>query len=234
MKTYRIAGLTVHMDTWGRTLAQAKPYLVEDAARADITIPSFDMSGFQNATKEALEIGEYNATAQVFYYHLLKYHGMMVHASAVVMDGKAYLFSAESGTGKSTHTSLWQQVFGEDRVKILNDDKPALRCEDGVWYAYGTPWSGKHDISVNIRVPLAGICMLERGEKNSIVPLEGPRAAYMILNQTPRHQHPALRQLLIENLADLLEKIPVYTLKCNMEPEAAQLSHGVMSGEMTL
>lgn len=76
--------------------------------------------------------------------------------------------------------------------------------------------------------------MLERGESNSIVPLAGPRAAYMILNQTPRHQHPALRQMLMENLADLLEKVPVYLLKCNREPEAAHLSHGVMSGEMSV
>ena len=75
---------------------------------------------------------------------------MLLHSSAVVVDGYAYLFSADSGTGKSTHTGLWKQHFG-DRAYIINDDKPAIRKVDGEWYVFGTPWSGKTDTSVNPR-----------------------------------------------------------------------------------
>lgn len=175
-----------------------------------------------------LNDSEYMATCTAFYRELLRFDGLMLHASAVVLDGKAYLFSAKSGTGKSTHTGLWQQVFGAENARILNDDKPALRFEDGRWYAYGTPWSGKYDISLNERVPVAGICMLERAEQNSIERFGGPAAIYAIMEQTLRPNAPELRRLLMQNLDLLLRNVPVYRLRCNMEPEAAVLSHKVM------
>lgn len=75
---------------------------------------------------------------------------------------------ADSSVGKSTHTGLWRQVFGDERVKILNDDKPALRFEKGIWYAYGTPWSGKYGMNLNLRYPVAGICFLKQGAQNKI------------------------------------------------------------------
>lgn len=234
MNTYRIAGLTVHMDTWGRTLVQAQPYLMEDRDTAQVEVTSIAREMQQMQPHLTLDDCEYISTGQSFAIQLPKFHGMTLHASAMVMDGKAYLISASGGVGKSTHTGLWRQVFGEDRVKILNDDKPALRCEDGVWYAYGTPWSGRDDNSINMRVPLAGIAVLERGEENTIVPLKGMQAVYAILDQTARHKHPGLRRLLMENVANLLESVPIYLLKCNMDPEAAVICHAAMSGEISL
>lgn len=233
MNTYRIAGLTVHMDTWGRTLAQAQPYLAEDQETAQVVISSFAREMQQSQPHLSLDECEYISAGQSFAIQLAKFHGMTLHASAMVMDGRAYLISASGGVGKSTHTGLWRQVFGEDRVKILNDDKPALRFEDGVWYAYGTPWSGKDDNSINMRVPLAGIAVLERAETNSIAPLKGMRAVYAILDQTTRHRHPGLRQLVMENVSNLLDKVPIYLLKCNMDPEAAIICHAAMSGEIS-
>ena len=95
---------------------------------------------------------------------------ILVAVVVFAMDGQAYLFSADSGVGKSTHSRLWQQVFGDQRVTIINDDKPALRLRDGVWYVYGTPWSGKYGLNHNLCYPLAGICFLERSKTNKIVP----------------------------------------------------------------
>ena len=105
------------------------------------------------------ELAYMEAAAQ-FYHQMLKFGGFYLHSSAVVRDGKAYLFSGQSGMGKSTHTRLWQEVFGGD-TRVINDDKPALRCIDGIWYAYGTPFCGKDGININERVPLAGICFLK-------------------------------------------------------------------------
>ena len=163
-----------------------------------------------------------------FYHRLLKFDGLMLHASAVVVDGKAYLFSANSGTGKSTHTQLWLRKFG-DRAYILNDDKPALRLHDGVWYAYGTPWSGKHDISVNTGVPVAGIAMVERAEENSIVPFGGTEAILSILRQVNRPQGTALREQLLALLDRLITQVPVWRLRCNMEPQAAEVAYAAMA-----
>ena len=172
MKHYRIADLRVAMDSFGRTDLQAAPYEIPVIGEPDITIRAASERLHQNNPGVSLDICEYLCTGSSFYTQLLHFGGMMLHSSCVVMDDKAYLFTAPCGTGKSTHTRLWLEQFG-DRAYILNDDKPALRFVDGVWYAYGTPWSGKHGRDSNIAVPLAGICILERGEANQIRPITG-------------------------------------------------------------
>lgn len=226
---YKIAGLTVKMDTFGRTQEQAKPYLTEPAA-PDLCI----LSNWQELQRSQPHLSdddcEYLATGASFYRQLLKFNGMLLHASAVVMDGKAYLFSAPCGTGKSTHTRIWLREFG-DHATMLNDDKPALRYEDGAWYAYGTPWSGKHDISTNVRVPVAGIAMVQRGENNEIHPLGGKEAIYGILEQTVRPRDVHFWTRLLDLLDKLITEVPVWKLKCNMEPEAAWVSYEAMSGQ---
>lgn len=226
---YKIAGLTVQMDSFGRTVEQAKPYLCE-AAQPQIVIHS-DWQALQAVQPHlSKDDCEYMYTGSVFYRNLLQHDGFLLHSSAVVVDGKAYLFSAPCGTGKSTHTKLWLRIFG-DRAYILNDDKPALRLEDGVWYAYGTPWSGKYDISANSRVPLAGICFLQRGEKNVIRPFGGSKAVFAFLEQTARPPETALRERLMDLMQKLMETVPVWHLECNMDPEAAVVSYEAMSGE---
>ena len=169
-KYYKISGLTVEMDSFGYTVTQAEPYLTEAFEKAYIVIRSNWEKVKEKQPHLSDEDCEYMSTGASFYYQLLGFDGMLLHSSAVVMGGEAYLFSAPCGTGKSTHTALWRKVFGEDRAVILNDDKPALRLEDGVWYAYGTPWSGKTDQNLNIKVPLKGICILTRSEENHIEP----------------------------------------------------------------
>jgi hypothetical protein len=142
---------------------------------------------------------------------LLEHNGIMLHSSCVVVDDRAYLFTAPSGTGKSTHTNLWLNHFG-DRAYILNDDKPALRLENGVWYAYGTPWSGKFDINRNARIPVAGIAVLERCVDNSIVPYSGFAAITSILDQMIRPASEEYRTTILDTLDMLMRNIPIWKL----------------------
>lgn len=226
---YRIADLTVAMDTFGRTLELAQPYVTEPVDKADIYI----QSDIENVAKKNPGMGEshieYLASGASFYQQLLHHGGMLLHSSAVVVDGKAYLFTAPRKTGKSTHVQLWLQVFGE-RAQILNDDKPALRMVDGIWYAYGTPWSGKAGKNTNLRVPVAGIAVVERGERNSIAPYAGAEAIRFLMEQTVRPNEPHLLMGLLQQLDSLLTQVPVWKLKCNMEPEAAVVAYEAMSG----
>ena len=137
---YNIAGLTVKMSSYGCTVEQAEPYRCESVESPDIIIQSLwekaKVTRPEYYANVSDDIGEYLFTGFSFYKQLLNFGGFMLHSSAVVVDGKAYLFSANCGTGKSTHTKLWLNLFG-DQAYILNDDKPALRLEDGTWYAYG-------------------------------------------------------------------------------------------------
>ena len=230
MKHYLIADLRVAMDSFGRTDLQASPYEIPVAGDPDIVVHASSEILHQKYPDVSLDICEYLCTGSSFYRQLLQYDGMMLHSSCVVMDEKAYLFTAPCGTGKSTHTKLWLEQFG-DRAYILNDDKPALRFVDGVWYAYGTPWSGKHDINRNTHAPVAGIAVLKQHENNMIQPFSGADAIEAILMQVIRPKTAEYRILVLETLDKLLSHIPVWELKCNMEPEAALLSYETMSGQ---
>ena len=225
---YKVAGLTVQMDSFGRTVEQARPYQIEPVENPDIVIRSRWPELKEKHPYFSDSDGEYLSTGTCFYRLLLEHGGFMLHSSCVVADGRAYLFSADSGTGKSTHTALWLKMFG-DRAFILNDDKPALRVEEGVWYAYGTPWSGKHDISVNTRVPVAGIAMIERAEFNAIEPFGGAEAIAAVLKQANRPKAMEYRVRLMELLDRLFRQVPVWKLRCNMEMEAARISFEAMS-----
>ena len=99
-----------------------------------------------------------------------EYDTVLMHGSAAALDGEAYLFTAKSGVGKSTHARLWREVFGA-RVVMVNDDKPLVRITDSGVTVYGTPWNGKHRLGENISAPLRAVCILERAEENMIRPV---------------------------------------------------------------
>ena len=142
----------------------------------------------------------------------------LMHGSTVAVDGRAYLFTAACGTGKSTHTRLWREVFG-DRAVMVNDDKPFLRFEaDGV-YAYGSPWSGKHGLGTNVRFPLGGICILRRGPENLIHRAEPGAVLEFLKSQC----FPA------DRAEELAARVPLWEMACSKEPRAAVVAHGAMS-----
>ena len=174
------------------------------------------------------EVIAYIESAYQFYKALVDFDGLFLHASAVALNGKAYLFSGPCGMGKSTHTRLWQKLFGDDAC-VINDDKPALRRMDGKWYAYGTPWCGKDGINANRKVPLAGICFLKQAPENKIRPLNSFEAMQKILGQTIYKFESAEKlDKMLKSLNLLLAEIPVYELENVPEISAVQLSYKTM------
>ena len=95
---------------------------------------------------------------------------LLVHGSALCVDGQAVVFVAPSGTGKSTHARLWREVYGE-QIWMINDDKPMLKIEGDQVLVYGTPWDGKHHLSRNASAPLKAMVHVKRSESNAIMPL---------------------------------------------------------------
>ncbi len=230
-KCYNICGLTVCADFRHKTMTERSAKYECEEKVPDFVIPLVPESEYKRLTAypEIDEDGAENVfTADYFYTALLKFGGFMLHSSAVEVDGKAYLFSAPSGTGKSTHTSLWLELFG-DRARIINDDKPAIRFIDGKAYAYGTPWSGKSDLNVNVSVPIQGICVLERSENNFIEPLDQGTAVFSILNQTIRPRNGEYMNNLLTLLDKVIGSVPVWRMGCNISLEAAELAHKTMS-----
>lgn len=233
MGKYLIADILVEMNPkYNRLYSQSEKYLVQTDKTPDLVISLSDEFLEEKQAKNpelSLEDCEYMWTGSEFYHKLLEYNGIMLHSSCVAVDGKAYLFSAPSGTGKSTHTSLWQKKFGKSLVYV-NDDKPALLYRDGVVFACGTPFSGKTDLNSNCKYPLEGICLLHRADTNSIKESDKSLALKKIFTQIirPKEQDAMLNTLDILN--KILTAVPVYDLYCNMDESAAELSYRYMSG----
>ena len=158
---------------------------------------------------------------------MLHRSGLLFHGSVIAVDGRAYLFTAESGTGKSTHTRLWRQMLGE-RAVMVNDDKPILKFTEQGVMACGTPWNGKHCLGENIMVPLAAVCILERGEQNSIRPITVREALPHLVEESFKPGNTADRVLLFDLLDRLVREVSLYRLQCNMDPEAARVSYAMM------
>ena len=158
---------------------------------------------------------------------LPEYDGFVFHGSAVAVGEKAYLFTAKSGTGKTTHTNLWLKNI--EGSYIVNGDKPILRIIDGQSFVCGTPWMGKEGCGCNKIVPLSAICLLSRGTENHIEKTAFQKVYPRLIGQCYRPESGAL----IAKTVKLLERIggcvPIYELFCNMEDEAAMVAFGGMS-----
>lgn len=158
---------------------------------------------------------------------LLERNTLLLHGSTVAVDGNAYLFTAPCGMGKSTHTRLWREVFG-DRAVMVNDDKPFLKITTEGVLAYGSPWSGKHGLATNICVPLKGICLLQRGTENEIRPLAPEYGIALLREQAHIPEDSALRGSVFALVDALLEKVPLWQMSCNKEPVAAEIAYRAM------
>ncbi len=232
MPRYLIAGLiTEYAPRFGLLEKRSERFLTDADGEPDIKI-DIPLAFFEQKQREhptlTVDECEYLYVGGEFYRLIVEHGGCLLHSSTVVMDGKAYMFSAPPGVGKSTHTSLWLKEFG-GRAHILNDDKPAIRGFDGVFYACGTPFSGKSDLSVNEKVPVGAICFIERAKENTIERLGAKEILFRFFSQTHRPTDREGMEKLIVILNELCSKIPFYRLNCNTDPEAARLAHRVMS-----
>lgn len=160
---------------------------------------------------------------------LLDYGIILFHGSAIEMDGKAYIFTAKSGTGKSTHTRLWRKVFGE-RVRMINDDKPLIGIENGKITVYGTPWQGKHNLGANCSAPLAAVSVLERSDNNFIERMSHSDAFMKLLTQIYRINDGEKMKKILSLCDTLTSSVGVFRLGCNMNDDAAIVAYQGMRG----
>lgn len=227
---YLIAEIPIYMNPRFSPLTErSRAYRTKESVPAlmDLTLPDNVYQDYHRRFPEARDsLIEYMATGAGFYAGILMHQGLLLHASAVVVDGFAYLFSASSGVGKSTHTSLWLEEF--PNAFILNDDKPAIRIlPDGI-FAYGTPWSGKSDLNRNCKVPLKGIAFIERSDHNEMTPLPAKNILLPFMEQTVRPKDPNLAPLMLDHIDTIIQRVPIYRLYCLPNRDAARLAYSVM------
>lgn len=157
---------------------------------------------------------------------------LLMHGSALAVDGRACIFSAPSGTGKSTHARLVRELLG-DRVLMINDDKPYLRFDPEEIMVCGSPWMGKHRLGAPVERPLTGLVFLTRGKTDSIRPLEPREELPLLLTQLYRPREAELMQRSLVLIDRLVREIPMYRMACTMEPDAPRLSMETLFGPGT-
>lgn len=223
------------------TREYCKPYLTDRTPEIVIRVTAVDLMAEQLILeREAVEQGIKprkfkepfleRATIQRQVADFLVSRGaLMLHGSTIAVDGKAYLFTAPCGTGKSTHTRLWRELFGV-RAVMVNDDKPFLKVTSAGIFAYGSPWCGKHGLATNTCVPLHGICCLHRGKENLITAADGKDVLHILRDQAHLPADGFLLERSYGLLDDIVQAVPLWQMWCNMEPDAARVSYDAMTG----
>lgn len=241
-ETYRIAGVNIRIDSnypdihekCSKFRTDGVPDVSFKLTRKDIEFEKKRRQNWNEAvgtTSYGWGDGVYETLAahRKIVEYMPLHDTFMMHGSVVSVDDEAYLFTATSGTGKSTHTGLWRQLLGE-RAVMVDDDKPLLHVEeDGSTIANGTPWNGKHCLGDNIAVPLRAICFLERSEDNWIREIPKSEALLPLIKRVYRPSSAEVLSRVMDCVGRL--KARFYRLGCNMDIEAARLSYETMSGK---
>lgn len=223
--------------------ANYQPHVIapgEEPVGADITVPyrADAMQSMRSRIPGMYEsFGEWQLAYDVVSRGMLRFNRLTFHGACIEFNGKAYLFTAASGTGKSTHIALWGRYLGP-AVQIVNGDKPIIAVEhsgtgpDGtVITACGSPWAGKEHWNRNVQVPLGAIVILRRGERNAIRPATREECLDELVNRiylTDREEE-AVKAMELWN--EVLNHVPVHVLSCTISEDAVRTSFEGLTGE---
>lgn len=218
-----------------QTRTFCKNYLTDAPASFEVAVTPADIAyeRQRSARADELEGAAVREHADPYLETLAVYRKLaqlLMHGAVVAVDGQAYLFTAKSGTGKTTHTRLWMRQFG-DRAVMVNGDKPLLHITSEGVTVYGTPWDGKEHLSTNTSCPLKALCILTRSETNHIERISKKEALPMLCQQSYRPCSPIGAQKTLALVDRLGSSVPLYRLGCNMEPEAALVAYHGMNHE---
>lgn len=234
MFTIRIADLNIQIDNKYPYLASfCRDYVVREECAPDLAVAVTDAEIEEERRGAETEISLGYAESICVYRRICevlptRFNAFLFHSAVIDYKGRGYAFSAKSGTGKSTHISLWKRVFGED-VAIVNGDKPIIRYIDGRFVAYGTPWCGKEGWQRNSSAELCAICFLKRGETNSIHKIEPSEAVSLVFSQILVPNDLEGFDAISRLLDAMLSRVPCYLLGCNMDAEAAIVARDGMN-----
>lgn len=227
MLTVSIAGIPVGIDNRYKNVEHiSRDYLTDAAPVFTVRATDAEIEAERLASGAEFHEGYLESTVihRLIAEQLWRVDAFVLHGAVLALDGGGYAFAARSGTGKTTHTRLWCEHFGE-RVRYVNGDKPIVRFIDGVPYVYGTPWRGKENYGENMRVPLMGIAYLERALSNSAEEISFDDASSRLLSQVyiPK-KNPLAAARTLALVGRLSEGVRHVVLKCNMEKDAAAVA----------
>lgn len=235
MKIYRIAEMNIAVEAkYEETYRYLSRFLTDSTDYELYIQPTDEMIEYEKKLGEEIHgtasrppVCESVAILRAICDDIIGKDGFFLHCSCLKYKGEAIIFTAPSGTGKSTHASLWRRHF-EDEVEMINDDKPLVREKDGTFIIYGTPWNGKHGLGNNIAAPIKTIVFLRQAPTNTAAPVSAVEALALLLQQTVLPSDKAQLSKLLDLLGKLVETIPMYRLECTISDEAVTTIHDMI------
>lgn len=231
----KLAGLTVKISAIFDTSRElCRDYIIEP-----IENPNISISMSEDAiSKEQINSGEpvspqyqeflciYRSIAE----ELPKFGAFVFHGAAISYEDKGYLFTAPSGTGKSTHIMLWRKHIGAD-VDIINGDKPVIKITNDGIFVCSTPWAGKECWQKNRILPLAAVTFLERSKSPSIIKENPKTFLSRIMNQIYMPKNTQSMGYTLELIDKLLSSLPLYTLGCDISENSVKVAFEELTGK---
>ena len=216
MFTVEIAGIPVGIESrFGSTreiyreyLSGRKPWVTVSASEVEMAAEG------QDTPEENEQLCLYRKIALL----MMNYNAFLMHAAVINIDGHGVLFTAESGTGKTTRVLLWKKAFGK-RMMVVNGDKPILRFVRDQLFACGTPWRGKEHMGENTSVPMRAVCFLERGEEVSIRRMDTKEIMKRLFKQVLVPNNPKMMAIFMNLMERFVREVPFYLYTCNMYKE---------------
>ncbi len=160
-----------------------------------------------------------NVLDLVMRFVVVKHNCINIHSSSIAYNNNGILFSAPSGTGKSTHTGLWKKCYPE--TVVINDDLPLITVGDEIMIS-GTPWCGTSGINHNMTVPLKAVVFLRRGEENSIERVNAAMSMRYLIDEVFKTPVAETASKQLDLIGEILGRVPAYILKCNISDEAVE------------
>ena len=227
----KLAGIVIEIHGHYDYLKEyCRDYITEEEAELEIEITEKDILAECVDTeieKFGLPYLETLAVLRKIADLMPEYDRFLMHGAVLAWKGDGYMFTAPSGTGKSTHVALWKKYLGDD-VKIINGDKPILIVDEKEVYVCGTPWAGKEHWQTNASVPLRGICFLKRSRQNHIRKMETVEALPLLMRQVYYTGDAVMARKTMELLDVVFCKVPMYLLECDISEEAVRCSFNAL------
>ena len=238
--TIKLAGKNIFVKSlYDEVYGLCRDYLTDAEPDMTVTVSEEDIAyervrNAQEAQTDGIPVVEYpDAYLEMLAVYrkiaagMLDYDTMLMHGAVVAVEDKAWLFTAPSGTGKTTHIRLWlENIQGS---YVVNGDKPLIHVGGDV-IAYGTPWAGKEGMNTNAGVRLCGIVFLERAQSNSMEKISFSQALPGLVQQSFRPADKESLERTLRLISELGKRVPLYRLGCNMDPEAARVAYDALAG----
>ena len=231
-----VAGVVYEIEySYPKTKIIFKDYIIKEPKLNDRVIKiSYDerdiekIKSFPNlSTDDSLE---YACIFDKICSMLTDFDMILMHGAAIEYEGEGFIFTAPSGTGKSTHIAQWKKYLG-DKVIVVNGDKPELSFEGNGVLVHGAPWCGKESWQVNKSVPLKGVCLLKRGQDNKIYKINPGEYIEYFVRQFYFDMATDDVAKVFDIIDRIMSRVPFYILECDISEDAAKCSFEAMTGK---